>query len=264
VLRGHRVVAIELAGGTMRLQCDPLGNMTAETVFLATGKHELRGAMRTDRGIGMVGLKMYYALAPSQREALRQHVELILFAGGYAGLQLVEADRAVLCVLLPAAQLRAGGGRWDAMLDALMAECPHLHERLAGACTLLDRPLAIAGLPYGYIYAARRGEPSGLFRLGDQAAVIASLTGDGVALALAGGLTAARTWLGGGSGAQLQRELALGLSRQMQLASAIHRICLARRLQPWVVGGCRYWPGAIRLAAAATRSNRLTHTGHAV
>ena len=37
-----------------------------------------------------------------------------------------------------------------------------------------------------------RGDLPGLFRLGDQAAVIASLTGDGVALALAsGGLAAA-------------------------------------------------------------------------
>ena len=31
---------------------------------------------------------MYYALAASQLEALRYHVELILFAGGYAGLGL--------------------------------------------------------------------------------------------------------------------------------------------------------------------------------
>ena len=76
---------------------------------------------------------MYYALAASQLEALRHHVELILFAGGYAGLQLVEADRAVLCALLPAARLRAVGGRWSSLLDALMDECPHLRERLAGA-----------------------------------------------------------------------------------------------------------------------------------
>ncbi len=86
-------------------------------------------------------------------QALRHHVELILFSGGYAGLQLVEADRAVLCVLLPAARLRAVGGRWDGLLDWLTGECPHLRERLTGAAALLDRPLAVAGLPYGYLHA---------------------------------------------------------------------------------------------------------------
>ncbi len=43
-----------------------------------------------------------------------------------------------------------------------------------------------AGLPYGYIHAAESDESPGLFRVGDQAAVIPSLTG-GVALALSVG-----------------------------------------------------------------------------
>ena len=65
----------------------------------------------------------------------------------------MEADRAVLCVLLPAARLRAVGGRWDSLLDWLTGECPHLRERLARRRALLDRPLAVAGLPYGYLHA---------------------------------------------------------------------------------------------------------------
>ena len=101
VLRGHRVRAIRQDGGSLRLDCGSLGSVVADSVFLATGKHELRGAARTGHDSGLVGLKMYYALATSQLEALRDHVELILVAGGYAGLQLVEADRAVLCVLVP-------------------------------------------------------------------------------------------------------------------------------------------------------------------
>ena len=161
------------------------------------GQARVARSGRPERGAGLVGLKMYYALAASQLEALRYHVELILFAGGYAGLQLVESDRAVLCALLPAARLRAAGGQWSGLLDALTDECPHLRERLAGARGLLDRPLTIAGLPYGYVHAPVRRDPPGLFRLGDQAAVIASLTGDGVALALGSGSLAARTWIAG-------------------------------------------------------------------
>ncbi len=263
VLRGHRVGAIEQDHGSLRLECGALGRLLADTVFLATGKHELRGARRPDRGTGLVGLKMYYALAASQLEALRHHVELTLFAGGYAGLQLVESDRAALCALLPAARLRAVGGQWSSLLDALMVECPHLRERLAGARALLEQPLAIAGLPYGYVHAPDRRDPPGLFRLGDQAAVIASLTGDGVALALASGSLAARTWIAGGSNARYHRRLSAGLSWQMRFASAIHYLCLAPSLQPWVAAACELWPGGMRFAAAATRAGRLTHDSYA-
>jgi flavin-dependent dehydrogenase len=97
VLRGHRVAAIGQVRGALRIDCASLGRVDADTVFVATGKHELRGTQRTDRGTGLVGCKMYYRLCAPQHEALRHHVELALFPGGYAGLQLVEADRAVLC-----------------------------------------------------------------------------------------------------------------------------------------------------------------------
>jgi flavin-dependent dehydrogenase len=247
----------------MWLDCGRHGGLAAGTVFLATGKHELRGASRSRRGAGFIGLKMYFKLAPSQREALRHHVELMLVPGGYAGLQLVEADRAVLCVLLPAARLRAVGGNWDALLDALTEESPHLLQRLAGARAMFDRPLAIAGLPYGYLHCPMQSKMPGLFRLGDQAAVIASLTGDGIALALASGSLAGSVWLGGGTAAHYHRRLAACLSRQMRVASAIHNLCLTPALQPLAAGMCRLWPGAIRLAAAATRATRLTHIGWA-
>ena len=208
-------------------------------------------------------MKMYFALDAAQLAALRHHVELVLFPGGYAGLQLVEADRTVLCVLLPAARLRAVGGQWNNLLDALNDECPHLRERLAGASALLPRPLAVAGLPYGYVYAPNRHDSPGLFRLGDQAAVIASLTGDGVALALASGRLAAQTWMGGGTSARYHRHLRAALSGQLRLATAIHRVCLTPTLQPWVAVAGGQWPSAIRMVVKATRANRLTHGRYA-
>jgi menaquinone-9 beta-reductase len=170
----------------------------------------------------------------------------------------VEADRAVLCALLPAAMVRAAAGRWDSLLDALTDACPHLRERLAGAVPLLDRPLAVAGLPYGYVHDQRTHDPAGLFRLGDQAAVIASLTGDGVALALASGSLAARSWIAGQSAAHYHRRLAAGLSRQVRIGSVIHRLCLMPRSQPLVAAACGLWPGVMRSAAAVTRARRLT------
>ena len=254
IIRGHRVRGIMRERGSLCVDCESLGRIDGDAVFLATGKHELRGVARASRGSGLVGMKMYYALDPNQAAGLRHHVELVLFAGGYAGLQLVESGQAVLCMLLPAARLRAVGGRWDALLESLFGECPHLATRLSGATALLERPLAIAGIPYGFVHAASREDPPGLFRLGDQAAVIASLTGDGVSLALASGTRAARTWLGPGTAAgRYHQHNAALIARQMRIAGTIHGVCLTAPAQRWVVAACRVWPGAMRLAAGWTR-----------
>jgi menaquinone-9 beta-reductase len=254
VLRGHAVRGIARSNGSMRLDCGALGQIDAGTVFLATGKHDLRGAARAGSNTGLVGLKMYYELLPAQLEALRNAVELILFAGGYAGLQRVESDQAVLCVLVPSARLRAVDGQWEGLVESLTHECPHLAHRLTGARALLERPLAVAGLPYGHVHAANARDWPGLFRLGDQAAVIASLTGDGVALALASAAQASGMWLAqGNAAASYHRAWARQLAPQMRLAALIHRACRAPIAQPWLLGACRAWPGIMRLAASRTR-----------
>lgn len=259
VRRGHTARRIMPCGPSLRLDCGTeADDIVAETVFLATGKHELRGVSRKARGSGLVGLKMYYALHPEQADALRHHIELVLFPGGYAGLQPVEGECAVLCALMPAHRLRAMTG--TGALELLANSCPHLGDRLSGARPLLDRPIAVAGLPYGFVHLARRDDPPGLFRLGDQAAVIGSLTGDGVALALSGGVLAARTWLNGGGAAAYHRSRARTLSRQMWLARFIHSLCLNRQTQRVVVKACHAWPAAIGLAAKWTRTETITQT----
>jgi flavin-dependent dehydrogenase len=253
ILRGHSVRGIK-RNGYLWLDCGSAGTVTADTVFIATGKHDLRGAARPMRGTGLVGMKMYYALDPRQQAALRGHVELILFVGGYAGLQLVESDRAVLCVLVPGARLRAVGGQWDKLFESLTHESPHLAERLTGARPILARPLAIAGLPYGYTHAPDAKDWPELFRLGDQATVIASLTGDGVALALASATLASNILLAHGNAAGAYHlAWARRVAPQMRLSSLIHRACLVSAAQPWLLLLCRCWPRAMRLAASRTR-----------
>lgn len=117
-----------------------------------------------------------------------------------------------------------------------------------------ERPLAIAGLPYGHIHAPTADDAPGLFRLGDQATVIASLTGDGVALALASASLATRVWSRrGNDAASYHRRLAHGAAGQMRLASLIHRVSRVEFAQPWLLRACRIWPSAMRLSASWTR-----------
>lgn len=263
VLRGATARGLSACANGIRVRVDPVGEVAGGAVFLATGKHDLRQTARPNRAGGPVGWKMYYRLSPAQYAALRGCIELVLFPGGYAGLQCVEDGSTVLCLLTSRRWLAAGAAGPGDVLDRL-AECaPHLQTRLRGATPILPRPLAIAGLPYGYLFhPGRRGTDrpdldlatrSGLFRIGDQFGVIPSFTGDGVALALQSGASAARAWLAGETAAAYHRRMRRHLRGRMILATALHQGCMTPALQPWLARIARANPAVIRTLARATR-----------
>ena len=216
----------------------------ASGVFVATGKHVLRGVARPGGG-GLTGLKQYYRLAPDQADALEGAVELVLFPGGYAGLQLVEGRLANLCLLTRDA---AAG------ISAARAAAPHLALRLAGAEPLLARPLAISNLPYGMV-APGHAPTTGRYLVGDQFAMIPSFTGDGMALALSTARWAAAAWAerGAGGADAYARAARLRVRGQVRLASGLVSAGLVAALGGAAVTAARAWPGAVRWAAAATR-----------
>jgi flavin-dependent dehydrogenase len=253
LLRGKAVQRLEPTAGGFTAQTTTLGPLPSASVFLATGKHDLRGLPRPHDADEPVGLKMYYELMPDQRAELEECIELVLFPGGYAGLQLVEHGRAVLCLMLSARRFRSAGASWDSLLVSFAGCAPHLVARLRGATPALDRPLAIAAIPYGYRHRTPPAAPPNLFRLGDQACVIPSLAGDGVAIALASGTLAARTWLRREGAPVYDRLLQHCINRQLRLASLVHRGCTAPPLQPLVAALARARPGIMRLVAGATR-----------
>jgi flavin-dependent dehydrogenase len=221
-------------------------------VFLATGKHDLRDLTRPGAKQGAIGLKMYYDLGAPQTSALAGAIELFLFPGGYAGLQCVEAGKSVLCIALQRSRFPALGGTWKALLNHLVTTTPALRERLATAKPLLARPLAVAGVPYGFLHRDDGATP-GLYRVGDQAAVIPSLTGDGIAIALHTGTMAAQAWLDGEPAAAYHRRLAAELRGQMRLANLLHRLAMAGPGQAAGVRAAGWFPGLPRLAATGTR-----------
>nr|WP_298683626.1 NAD(P)-binding protein [uncultured Dongia sp.] len=197
VLRGHSIR--EISDSPLSLSVDGIGDISPETLLLASGKHDVRGASREARAQAndLIGLKSYFRLAPAQHNALRHHVEIILFKGGYAGLQMVEGNRANLCLLVRRARFAAVDHDWQGLLASLMAENTHLSARLTGATDMLDRPLAIARIPYGFLHRPAPGDAAGLFRLGDQLAVTPSFSGDGMSIALHTAFAAVDAYLTG-------------------------------------------------------------------
>ena len=241
VLRGRAARAIE--DGRVRL--DDGEEMSADALFLATGKHELRGSAR-DIGTRAVSVGLRAALPPTPAlaKALAGTIELHLYDGGYAGLLLQEDGTANLCLSVARERMTAGP---EALLAELVEESPLLGERIGGAPP--GQWEAIAGVPYGW--RALSGE-LGLFRIGDQAAVIASLAGDGIAVALASGAAAAHACLHGDGAQAYQHAFAARARRPLAIAEALRHMAenpLRRRLMMGLAGV----PGLAKMAARLTR-----------
>lgn len=248
LLRGHAIRSASPAG----LEVDGAGRLAAPAVFLATGKHDLRGARRQPGRAAedLVGLKMYFVLHPAQRAELAGHVEILLFRGGYAGLQLIEGGVANLCLLINRARFKAAGGAWPGVRLYLEQDCPHLARRLAGAAETLDRPLSIFRVPYGHLHTPGPADWPGLFRLGDQAGVIPSFCGDGISIALHSAFAAVAAHRASDAQAYHAR-MRRDLGGQIDHAGWFYR---AGRARPGLaVAAARAWPGALRWIARLTR-----------
>lgn len=192
VTRGRSVR--ELDSHDLSVRLDDGERIATEALFLATGKHELRGAARPARATGGGSIGLRTALSSrAALDGLAGVIELHLFDGGYAGLLMQEDGSANLCLSVTKLRFAQAGGT-AALIAQLGDEAPQLGARLAGEVT--ESWQAIAGVPYGWRSA--NGTP-GVFRLGDQAAVISSLAGDGVAIALTSGIDAASVFLSRGA-----------------------------------------------------------------
>ncbi len=222
----------------------------APTAFLATGKHDLRGHGRPKDPHQWVAFKMYYRLSPAQTADLKDASELTLYSGGYGGIQPVEDGIANFCSVVKQRYFARAGLRWESLIAKMQQDCPHLAMRLDGAEPLLDKPIAITHIPYGYI---RRTTEDGLYCVGDQAAVIPSFTGDGISIALHTARRAAAAYLAAEPAPVFQTKLRSAMLPQMRLAEfAANGLnnSLARAVLPFCL---RVWPGAMRVTARLTR-----------
>jgi flavin-dependent dehydrogenase len=234
-------------------------SIQAPDAFLATGKHDLRGWTRGSRSTqsNLVALKMYFTLSPKQQSNLAGCVEIILYPGGYAGLQLVEGDGANLCALINREKLQSLGGRWDHLLNYMRQHSPHLAQRLSGARPILERPLAASSIPYGYCADESMKEPSP-WRLGDQAAVIPSFSGDGMSIAMYTAYRAAQLYLEGATPAAFHRELRRHFRRQLHFATLLSRMVIAA---PSLAQAVRLWPSMLSRIFVATRQPEAPDPG---
>ncbi|MBK8160666.1 MAG: NAD(P)-binding protein [Rhodospirillaceae bacterium] len=254
VIRGHVIREIDLTG-EMRLVVDEIGEVRPEALFLACGKHEIRGAGRRSsaRPNDLIGLKTYLRLAPDQVDALREQVEIILFRGGYAGLQMVEGDLANLCLLMRRKRFDEAGQDWMSLIASLKLETLQLRDRLMGAVEELERPLAISRIPFGFVHHPNNCDNSAFFRLGDQLAVTPSFTGDGMSIALHTAFAASEACLIGEAAEVYHRRMRAEIGPQVARAGILSAGMLHDVGQVAIMAVARVIPSLLRSAATVTR-----------
>lgn len=179
------VVTARTPGGAQTLQ--------ARAVVGAYGKRGTldralaRGFMRDTQTF--VGLKAHFH-GPSPGNC----VDLYTFDGGYCGLSAVEGGRVNACLLVRQDVFRRAAGQ-PASVERFVAwmarQNPALGQWLAASHRMSPEWLSISQVSF----APKRAVEGDMLMAGDTAGLIAPLAGDGMSMALHGGLLAA-AWLG--------------------------------------------------------------------
>lgn len=249
VTRGAHVESLEPSDGGWVARLANGERRYAPTVFLATGKHDLHGWARpAGKHNDLVAFKMYVRLARGCDAASLARVEIILFPGGYAGLLFFPNGTMNVCLLIQRPALRRCGGQWTSLVQHLQRSSRYLAHHLGEAEALLTKPLALSSIPYGYVCSHA---PDGLWRLGDQAAVIPSFSGDGISIALHSAYIAADHYLADGTADDFQQQLFQQLQRPVRAATTISRVMIEA---PMLAGSIRLCP---QILGGITRRTRI-------
>jgi flavin-dependent dehydrogenase len=223
-----------------------------ESLFLATGKHDLRGTWRPRAAKDpALGLRLRLTTSPGLARQLAGTIELHLFDSGYAGVVLQEDGSANVCLAVRKSLMGVAAADPVQLLTQLAAKHAHFALRLEPGWRDL-RIDTIGSIPYGW--SAHATEP-GVFRLGDQAAVIPSLAGEGIGIALVSGIAAAEAWLAGGADAAPGYQQALHRQTKAPLLWAGAAWGLAERptMTRWGLAAARIAPTLVEHLMDATR-----------
>ena len=249
-----RGVAGSLAGGfRVQTRSDELA------ARLVVGAYGRRGLLDRKLGRGFlrqsaprVAFKAHY-----EGRGVDDRVELHSFEGGYCGLSHVEEDRVNVCWIARQDALKAAGGTPEAMIRERLMQNPVLAERLGAMKRVSERFEAVSQVSF----ARKKLFENDVCMVGDAAAMIAPLCGDGMAMALqsaahmAGPASAfLRATLPAASfRKQYETAWRSDFKRRLRIGRVAHRLLSVPALA-WIgVRACQYVPGLARRLIRATR-----------
>lgn len=201
VVMGQAVPPHKEEQGDFIIESQALGTLTTGTLFLATGRPRTAAPGSSRRG--PTAYKMYFRPKRSAVSDLFGRVELEILQGGQSAIQMVDRETLMFCLL---SRRHDSEQPWEDVLAHTLACSPTLARRLGRATPLLAEPLVAHDLPLGFTHRSRGADHEGLYRIGDQAALLSSLLADGVSVGMRGATRAVRTLLSGaGAGAYHRR-----------------------------------------------------------
>jgi flavin-dependent dehydrogenase len=215
----------------------------ADWVIVADGKSALFG-LNPPPPTGDFGLKVHLAGVDGPGDA----IELFGTTGTYGGLAPIEANRWNAAFSVPADLLRTHAGDLEMVFERLVGGNPVLRRRLRGAARV--SPILASPLPR---FAVRAGWPVGVVPVGNAAAALEPIGGEGMGLALRSAELAA---------AALARAHAAGTPFDAAgLRGAYHRLWRTRRAAcraaARVVSSGRFGGAAMELLRHDERAGRV-------
>jgi flavin-dependent dehydrogenase len=236
------------------------GEFFADRVVIATGKYEFNGVgRRAGRDSGLVGFKMHLKLRPSALKQLSDHCDLFVFDGGYGGLAPIENGLANFCFLIERSKLKTLKATWDHLASHIAKSNEAMSHYLDGAEPQFANFVTVPKVPYGFL---RREKPeAGTFCVGDQMAVIPSLSGDGMTIALRTGLAAAAAIIksretkssAAVASTEYQKRTRSALRTQIETAYILHRLFKNPRLCDLAAYAIRRFPAVLDFFFSNTR-----------
>jgi menaquinone-9 beta-reductase len=184
-----------------------------------------------------VAIKAHYHGPP-----IGDRIELHGFPGGYCGISEIENDARVVCLLVRESVLRAERGSGPQGLDRFIGwmetQNPALGLWLSRAERIHERWISIAQVPF----QSKKAVEGDILMAGDAAGLITPLAGNGISMALEGGMMVSE-WLAGFlEGHYNEQHLCRGYEQVWQ-KRFLKRLRLGRLLQPLMLR-----PAAMSLA----------------
>jgi flavin-dependent dehydrogenase len=196
---GSKVTELKHENNTWNVTLADKETLSARSIFLATGKHDLAGFPRA-KGMenDYIALKWLLKLSPYQFEKLSDHIELYLFEGGYAGLENIEDEYSNFSLIIHKKVFaKRHNKKPENLFNHLRDTIPFFSQRLHYEEITGNQPMAMFNIPYGFVYKPSKKDSPNLYRLGDQMGVIPSFAGDGMAIALHTATLAVKHYLNG-------------------------------------------------------------------
>ncbi|MGF1632909.1 MAG: NAD(P)/FAD-dependent oxidoreductase [Phycisphaerae bacterium] len=222
-----------------RLPTREVTTLTADAVLTADGTGTTAGT--AGRPTGDFGLKAHFRLAELESTA----IHLFGVEGSYGGVAAVEGGRFNLAFSVPAKRLKAVRGDLDALFQQLCSENNHL----AAAMKLAERTGDWHACPLPR-FAPPSAWPAGVWPVGNAAAALEPIAGEGMGLAMRSAELAATYLAAGRSPAELHAAY-VRLWRRKRLLTRVAALLLSRRRSAWLALPLLRVPGLGRLGLRA-------------